>query len=185
MKLDTKNKKAIWELVTYVFFGVLTSAVSMITYFAVLLAGEYGMHIDPSEGRFYAIRVTAQILQWVLAVLFAFYTNKKWVFVSANKEVSTAKQLLTFSASRLLTLGFDTVITLGTVALLQASNYQGVEIDFLVKFTLNADVIAKIVASVVVVILNYVFSKLFVFRTAKENEKNEPSADTPSDAEQP
>lgn len=170
MKLDTKNKKALWELVTYVFFGILTSVVSMVTYFVILWFGESMLAIDPDDGRFYAIRVTAQILQWVLAVLFAFYTNKKWVFTSADKKVSTWKQLVTFSGSRLVTLGFDTVITLGTVAILQGVNYAGIEIDFIIKFTLSADIIAKILASVVVIVANYVFSKLFVFRSAKSDD---------------
>lgn len=178
MKLDEKNKKALWELITYVFFGVLTSVVSMVTYFFILWFGESVLAIDPENGSFYAVRVTAQILQWVFAVLFAFYTNKKWVFTSADKNVFTWKQLVAFSGSRLVTLGFDTVITLGTVAILQGANYVGLEIDFIIKFTLSADIIAKIVASVVVIIANYVFSKLFVFRAARSKAgKSEPDAE--------
>ena len=171
MKLDEKKKKALWELFTYVFFGILTSAVSMVTYFAIIWMGEAVLKLDPNDGSFYAVRITAQILQWVLAVLFAFYTNKKWVFTSADKNVSTWKQLVTFSGSRLVTLGMDTVITLGTVAVLQGSGYTGIVIDFMIRFTLTADIIAKIAASVVVIIANYVFSKLFVFRASKDAEK--------------
>ena len=177
MKLDTKNKKALWELVTYVFFGILTSVVSMVTYFVILWMGESVFMLSPEDGRFYAVRIAAQILQWVFAVLFAFYTNKKWVFTSADKNVSTWKQLVTFSGSRLVTLGLDTLITLGTVALLHGTEYTGIEINFIIKFTLSADIIAKILASVVVIIANYVFSKLFVFRSTKKADGNLQSAD--------
>jgi len=141
--------------------------VALVTYFAILWLGENALGLDPDEGGFYAVRMAAQILQWVFAVLFAFYTNKKWVFTSADKNVNTWKQLLTFSSSRLVTLGFDTVITFGTVALLQAVNYTEIEFNFIIKLPITADLISKIAASVVVIILNYVFSKLFVFKSKK------------------
>jgi len=169
MKLDDKKKKALLEIFAYVFFGVLTTVVSMVTYFVIIWMGERMLSLDPNSGSFYAVRVVAQILQWVFAVLFAFYTNKKWVFTSADQNVSTWKQLLTFSGSRLVTLGMDTAVTLGAVAILQGTSYETVEMNFIIKIPLTADVIAKIAAAVVVIIANYILSKLFVFRSAKED----------------
>ena len=166
-KMDQNKKKVIKELISYLFFGVMTTLVGLGTYYAIVFFGEKVLHLDPAGGVFYAVRVVAQILQWVLAVLFAFFTNKKWVFTSADKDVSTWKQLVTFSSSRLVTLGFDTVITFGTVAILNAVKYQPIEINFIITLPLTADVISKIIAAVVVIILNYVFSKLFVFKNKK------------------
>ena len=165
--MDQNKKKLIIELVAYLFFGVMTTVVALVTYFVILWLGEHALGIDPNSGGFYGIRVAAQILQWVFAVLFAFYTNKKWVFTSAETSVSTWRQLATFSSSRLLTLGFDTAITFGTVALLQAVNYQEIEFNFIIKLPITADLISKVAASVVVIILNYIFSKLFVFKNKK------------------
>ena len=165
--MDQNKKKVLKELISYLFFGVMTTVVGLVTYFAILWLGEHALSIDPEDGKFYAVRITAQILQWVFAVLFAFYTNKKWVFTSADQDVNTWKQLLTFSSSRLVTLGFDTVITFGTVALLQAANYTPFEFNFIIKLPITADLISKIAAAVVVIILNYVFSKLLVFKNKK------------------
>ena len=142
-------------------FGVLTTVVSMGTYFGVLWIGEYLLKLSPNDKIFNAVRVVAEILQWVLAVLFAFFTNKKWVFTNADDSVSTIQQLVRFSASRLATLGADALITFGTVWILLGVGYKE---KILFGIPLSADLIAKLLASVVVVISNYVLSKLFVFK---------------------
>ena len=90
----------------------------MATYFGILWIGEKLFAIDPTEGRFYYVRLVAEILQWIFAVLFAFFTNKKWVFTDADKTTSTAKQLSVFASGRLVTLGLDALVTLGTVWIL-------------------------------------------------------------------
>ena len=99
--MDQNKKKVIKELVSYLFFGVMTTVVGLVSYFAILWLGESALKIDPEDGGFYSVRITAQILQWVFAVLFAFYTNKKWVFTSADKDVNTWKQ----SVDRVITYG--------------------------------------------------------------------------------
>ena len=68
------------EIIAYLFFGVVTTAVSMGVYFAILAVAEHVVGISPSEAKFNAVRLFAQILQWVAGVLVAFFTNKKWVF---------------------------------------------------------------------------------------------------------
>ena len=155
------------EIVMYLIFGVLTTVVSMATYFGTLWFGERIMLISPDNAKFNLVRIVAEILQWVLAVLFAFFTNKKWVFKDADSSVSTGTQLLRFSTSRLATLGLDALITLGTVWILLALGYQAIT---LLGFAISADLIAKLAASVVVVISNYILSKLFVFKA--NNRKN-------------
>lgn len=167
MDQKNKNKDNLREIAVYLLFGVLTTVVSMATYFGVLWFGESVMSISPEATEFNLIRIVAEILQWVLAVLFAFFTNKKWVFKDADSSVSTGTQLLRFSTSRLATLGLDALITLGTVWMLQTLGYQAIT---LLGFAISADLIAKLAASVVVVISNYILSKLFVFKA--NNRKN-------------
>ena len=156
-----KNKENLREIAVYLIFGVLTTAVSMGTYFGILWMGENILKISPEDKIFNVIRVVAEILQWVFAVLFAFFTNKKWVFTNADDSVSTTQQLVRFSASRLATLGADALITFGTVWILLGVGYRAFSIW---KIPITADIIAKLLASVVVVISNYVISKLFVFK---------------------
>ncbi len=158
-----ENKRA-KEIILYLIFGVLTTVVSMATYFGILWLGESLLAIEPSEDGFYYVRLVAEILQWVFAVLFAFFTNKKWVFTDADKGTSTAKQLSVFASGRLVTLGLDAFVTFGTVWLLQTVGYKELPINVLITFTVTADLIAKAIASVAVVISNYFISKLLVFK---------------------
>ena len=160
-----KNKEKIREIIVYFIFGILTTVVGMGTYFGILLLGEYALNIPPESNAFNIVRVVAQLIHWVAAVLFAYFTNKKWVFTNADNNVSTITQLTKFAASRLATLGLDTAITFGTVWLLQAFAYQSVSI---VGIQISADLISKVAASVVVIVTNYILSKIFVFKTKSE-----------------
>ena len=149
------------EIITYLIFGVITTAVSMGVYFAILLFAEYVGGVSPNESSFNTIRLVAQILQWVAGVLVAFFTNKKWVFnAGGTTKKQTTKELSKFALARVGTFGLDTVLTFGTVWILDAMNY--VPFKFILIFT--ADLWSKIVASIVVIITNYIISKYFVFK---------------------
>ena len=149
------------EIITYIFFGVVTTVVSMGVYFSILLVAEYVGNISPEEPVFNAIRLVAQIIQWVAGVLVAFFTNKKWVFnAGGTTKQQTVLELSQFALARVGTLGLDTLLTFGTVWLLGALNY--VPFKFILTFT--ADLWSKIVASVVVIITNYLISKFIVFK---------------------
>ena len=149
------------ELISYVFFGVVTTAVSFLVYFAILSFAEHGLSLDASSGEFYMVRLIAQILQWTAGVLVAFFTNKKWVFRSKSVEKNqTAREFFSFTASRVGTLLLDTALTLGVVWIAQTAQYQ--PFTFVIEFT--ADVWAKGVASVVVIVANYILSKYLVFK---------------------
>ena len=152
------------ELISYVFFGVVTTAVSFLVYFAILSFAEHGLSMDTSSGEFYIVRLVAQVLQWTAGVLVAFFTNKKWVFRSESVEKNqTAREFLGFTASRVGTLLLDTALTLSVVWLAQTMKYQ--PFTFVIEFT--ADVWAKGVASVAVIVANYVLSKYLVFKKRK------------------
>ena len=149
------------EIITYLVFGVITTAVSMGVYFAILLFAEHVGKISPEDASFNAIRLVAQILQWVAGVLTAFFTNKKWVFnAGGTTKKQTVRELSQFALARVGTLGLDTALTFGTVWILNAFNY--VPFKFILTFT--ADLWSKIVASIVVVITNYIISKYLVFK---------------------
>lgn len=149
------------EIIIYLVFGVLTTLVSMGVYFGILLFAEHVCKISPNEAGFNVIRLVAQIVQWVAGVLVAFFTNKKWVFnAGGTTKQETSKELSKFALGRIGTLGLDTALTFGTVWLLNAMNY--VPFKFILTFT--ADLWSKIVASIVVIITNYIISKFFVFK---------------------
>ncbi len=150
------------EIISYLFFGVVTTAISMGIYFAILALFEYGAGMDPSAPSFNAVRLLAQILQWIGGVLVAFFTNKKWVFTTADDTSTgaTLRELAVFSVGRLGTLGLDTVLTFSTVWILECFGYE--PFSFVVTFT--SDLWSKVVSSIVVVVANYVISKYLVFK---------------------
>ena len=169
--MNVKNKGALREISFFLFFGTLTTAVAWTIFFGTLWLGENVLLIPTDSNLFYTVRIAAQILQWIVAVLFAFVTNKKWVFKNVDDSMSTFNQLMRFSASRLVTLGIDASITFGSVWILQRLDYHDISLGFigLENMSLSADFVAKMLASGFVIISNYVLSKLFVFKAIEPN----------------
>ena len=123
------------EGLLYLFFGVLTTAVSWGSFYLLC----YPLSLD---------ELIANPISWIAAVLFAFFTNRIWVFRTHGGTLF--REMSLFFASRLTTLVFEEFVL------------------FLFVTTLSFDAMAvKIIGSVAVLILNYVFSKLFVFRKTK------------------
>ena len=160
-KLYSEHK----EIILYLIFGVLTTLVGWITYFLILSIGKMSFDIqaeDTTGGTYVAIYTVAQIVQWIAAVLFAFFTNRKYVFEADTKIGSTARQLGIFAGGRVATLDYFVTLfgTMALSALLPSLN--GV---VLLGKTFNINEIgAKFVAAVIVVIANYFFSKFLVFK---------------------
>lgn len=164
------------EVVKYLIFGVLTTFVGWFVYFAVLLGGKALLGLpaeDTTSANYIAIYTAAQVIQWIAAVLFAFFTNKKWVFTDAQKSSSTLRQLGVFASGRLVTFFIDYGVTFfGAIALasvLPALNSVSI---FDKELNLN-EIAAKLVAAVIVIISNYFFSKIFVFKKKKEGSENQ------------
>lgn len=131
------------ELINYLIVGVLTTVVSLGTYYGCVLT-----FLDPNS----AIQLQiANILSWIAAVTFAYFTNRKYVFESTNSNM--IQEAMKFYASRLSTLGMDMLIMFVGVTWLGFS-----------------DKIMKLVVQVVVTIANYVISKFLVFKKEKEHE---------------
>ncbi len=96
--------------------------------------------------------VISNIISWIIAVLFAYVTNKLYVFdskVIQKKEL--AREIISFFYARIVTLVIETIFLWITV----------------IKLGLN-EIIMKIIANIIVIILNFVFSKVFIFKKEKK-----------------
>lgn len=155
----------------YLIFGVLTTLFSWLIYYGALWAGRSLLSLpaeDTTSPTYIGLYTVSQILQWIGGVLFAFFTNKKWVFTSADANASTGRQLGAFAGSRVVTFFLDWGITLG-LTLLLAALWPTWQSAVLLGRTLNlCEILSKVVAAVVVVISNYIISKFFVFRKKKD-----------------
>ena len=162
------------EIIMYLVFGVLTTVVGFGTYFLIMAGAEHLLDIpmdDETSGTYITVYVAAQVIQWVAAVLFAFFTNRKWVFTEADRSKNTFwRQLILFAGSRVASFLLDLGVTYGCTLLLALWI---VEPPVIVGIALTPGIIAKLVAAVLVIIANYVLSKLIVFRKAKAAVKNE------------
>ena len=160
------------EVILYLVFGVLTTLVGWAVYFSVLLGAKalMGIPSDVTSGGKYVIAyTTAQVIQWIAAVLFAYFTNRKWVFTDGDKNAPILPQLGVFALGRVATFGLDYVVTyfggMGLAALIPALN----GVSLLGREWNVNEIAAKVVAAVIVIIGNYVFSKLLVFRKKKNS----------------
>ena len=136
--------KKIWdkvmnrEVISYLIFGVLTTLVNWVVYAAMVK-----VHID------YRIATAAA---WAVSVLFAFIVNKIFVFQSYNlRPAYVMKEITSFLACRAVSGVMEMVFMIVMVSWIHMDEY-----------------ISKIAVSVIVVIVNYVFSKLFIFRKSEE-----------------
>lgn len=123
------------EVILYLFFGVLTTVVSLTSYY---LCSEV-LHIH------YLI---SNVISWVFAVAFAYVTNRIFVFESKSSDLSSVlREIVTFVNCRLLSGVIDTGVMFLLVSVLFIN-----------------DLYAKLFTQVIVVVLNYVFSKLIIFK---------------------
>ncbi len=155
------------EIILYLFFGVVTTVVSLAACWVTLKVGVMfdGLRDEAGEPT-ELLDVIGSTVQWVTGVLVAFFTNKKWVFTDAEKGKSAgARQFFSFCGARVGTYFIEVVINLGVIALFEALNYRAPTLNLIVfSLVLSARLWAKVVSSIVVVISNYFISKLLVFK---------------------
>ena len=120
------------ELILYVVFGVLTTVVNIIAYvvFAKYLNVDY---------------IISNIIAWFLSVLFAYITNRIWVFESKSDNI--LREISLFFGGRLFSGVVDTSL-----------------LYLMVDILLIGDFVSKVVTQIIVVVLNYIISKLVVFK---------------------
>lgn len=137
MKKIKELYKKYKEIVNYLIVGVLTTIVSLIVYYLLVFT-----ILNPEN----AIQLQiANIVSWIMSVIFAYFTNRKYVFESKNPN--KLKEAGKFATSRIGTLLLDMLIMYLGVSLLNFS-----------------DKIMKLISQVLVIIGNYILSKLFVFK---------------------
>lgn len=126
------------EMILYVFFGGLTTLVNIIVFFVM----------NTLMGIHYLI---ANAAAWILSVLFAYVTNRRWVFKSKCRGISAVfKEFAMFVGARVMSGAGDMLIMFLCVDVISVPS-----------------LVAKILSNVFVVIFNYLFSKLIIFREKK------------------
>ena len=124
------------EVINYLFIGVCATVISLVVYYACVLT-----LFNPDNP---ILLQCANIISWIIAVAFAYFANRKVVFKSKNKNIKN--EVSKFVGARVVTLLIDMAFMWLTVSVLGFN-----------------DKIMKIISNIIIVILNYVFSKLFVF----------------------
>ena len=130
------------EQILYLIFGVLTTLVDFSVSFLL-----YRFWVDASDLPSVALHA-ADTLAWAAAVTFAFVTNRIWVFESTKKGfLPIAGELVGFAGGRVATLLLQEGAMALFVTILGGNKY-----------------LFRLLIAVAVVVLNYVISKLWVFR---------------------
>lgn len=121
------------EIILYLIFGFLTTVIS------ILVFALFTEVIPLNE-------LIANIISFIIAVLFAFLTNRRWVFKNNDKQPFLLQGIKFYSA-RLITLLIEELIIFIFITLL----------------TFNS-LAVKTIAQIVIIVLNYILSKVFVFK---------------------
>ena len=133
------------EIVNYLIFGVLTTVVSLAIKYLLLFT-----ILDAKNSIQLQIAV---IVSWITACTFAYVTNKIWVFKSKSKNI--LKEAISFFAARLATLGLEMLIMFVFVTVLGLNSNLWV-------------IVWTLVSQLLIIIGNYVLSKLLVFKKEKK-----------------
>lgn len=123
------------EVISYLFFGVATTIVNLVVFFVCkdILGIDYKI---------------SNAIGWFLSVLFAFFTNKYFVFASKHQNLGTFfREMLLFYWYRVLSFVVDMALMILMIEMMNISDFW-----------------AKMVTQVAVVVLNYFFSKFFIFK---------------------
>ena len=119
------------EVIKYLIFGVLTTFVSIASYALFTRLAHIDIYVS-------------NVLSWIVAVTFAFITNKIYVFKSSGKAFN---EVFKFYTSRLVSLGIELIMMYILVNVIHIN-----------------DMISKVIVQFIVIVLNYIFSKIFVFK---------------------
>lgn len=126
------------EGINYLIFGFLAFVLNYVLYF--LFSAMLHMHY-----------MAATALSWVLTVVFAYWTNRTFVFKSKNKDVqSLGKEFVSFISARIATEVLELVLMFVMVTLALINEY-----------------VSKFVCQVLVIVANYFLSKLWIFKEKK------------------
>ena len=161
------------DIIVYIIVGLLTSVVAYGVRLAILypFAAILNLDLNATDGamvaKVSALRTVAQTVGWVAGVVFAFIPNKKWVFRNNEGGKTVWAQFIKFVASRVGTyfveLALAVLLPMGLIACGYKSFHFILEID--------AAMLSMGISMVLVTVLNYVLSKLLVFKKSKKSDE--------------
>ncbi len=129
------------EVINYLFFGVLSFIVSMVSYYLCRLCFDY---------------LVSNLISWIIAVVFAYVTNKLFVFESkVETKAKLVKEFTLFVGGRIFTLVLETLILCVMVDMMKIN-----------------DMMVKVIAQAIVILTNYIVSKLIIFKKQKSNKRS-------------
>ena len=144
------------EGIVYLFFGVLTTLVNIVvSYVCVAFSVETFL---------------SNVIANIAAMIFAYVTNRIWVFSSKNRGVAMLREAAEFFGARVVTMFFDSFFMkalydwTGWKDMAWAHQLFGLDIKWLY-------LLLKVVSNVIVIVLNYVASKLWIFRNKEPEDK--------------
>ena len=140
------------ELITYVIFGVLTTLVNFFAFwlFTKILGEE--------------LYLINNAIAWVVGVIFAYITNKLFVFESKSWDLKVVtKEITGFLGARI----FSFLVEEGGMFLFITVLGLGKKSLTILNLTITGQFIVKILLAVIVVVMNYVFSKFFIFKSSE------------------
>lgn len=153
------------ESTLYVILGMAISLISLALYFGMLAFGERLFGIDPKQAEYYYLRLFAQVIQWLFALVANFFADKFIVFRKVHcTHRESMTQFCRFTATKVITLMVDTVIIFSIVWLLNKTGFTGTSIF---SFTLDADVVAKVTGGSATMIANFFVTRRVVFGKKK------------------
>lgn len=137
------------ELIIYIIVGGLTTVVNYIIHFGLRFLG--------------ANYYIALSIAWLGAVLFAYVANRIFVFESKTKGKAQIKEFALFIFARVFSYGLELLISFIFIDLAHADSFVW-QPDFIDAVIPMGELIVKTVAQVVIVLSNYIFSKLVIFK---------------------
>lgn len=149
LRAFAQEKPRLYEALAYLFFGGLTTVVNWLVY--LILTSAFSLHAHPQgSGSYVALANLANILAWILSVLFAYFTNRRFVFDSQAKKGGMLREFWLFLSARALGyVLFDLLL-------------------FSAFLTFMADRPAKLIMNGLVIIFNYLASRFVIFRKKEQ-----------------
>lgn len=169
------------EIFWYFVFGVLTTIVNLITFFLLKKAFHCEWPVKIGSWDFNLFITFINAVAWVVAVIFAYVTNKLYVF---HTKGNILKEFIAFVIARLFTF-FAFELGLFSLAVMVMENAMGLPQDDVFLSIFGFDItnlfVVKLFVAFFVVVANYIFSKIFIFKKPQNTDKPSEEASEKTD----
>ncbi len=152
------DKPRLYQMGTYLFYGLLTTLVNWASY--LLLTQVLGIRLyEQNSPAYKLIANISQVISWLVSVLFAYFTNRRFVFKSAVRGKMMLREMWQFVSARALSyLMFDLLL-------------------FNLLLLFMTDRWAKLIVNGFVIVFNYLASRFVIFRSGRMEGKNDKAED--------